>query len=56
MMDWLILGKTALFYSIVTIYLGLRPRIKTTAIFLIRTSLYNLKIKTDDVGINVHIS
>ena len=29
MMDWLILGKTALFYSIVTIYLGLRPRIMT---------------------------
>jgi hypothetical protein len=28
MMDCLILGKTALIYSVVTIYLGLRPRIK----------------------------
>ena len=35
MMDWLILGKTALFYSIVTIYLGLCPRI---------ISLYNVKL------------
>ena len=28
MMDCLILGKTALIYSVVTLYLGLRPRIK----------------------------
>ena len=27
MLEWLILGKTALIYSVVTIYLGLRPRI-----------------------------
>ena len=27
-MGWLILGKTALIYSVVTIYLGLRPRMR----------------------------
>ena len=35
MMDWLILGKTALIYSVVTIYLGLRPRINSESAILI---------------------
>ena len=35
-MDWRILGKTALFYSIVTIYLGLRPRINKIPIEIVK--------------------
>ena len=34
MMEWLILGKTALIYSVVTLYLGLRPRIIPSITFL----------------------
>ena len=49
MMDWLILGKTALFYSIVTIYLGLCPRI------INRNKSKTAEIKTAEIEEHLHV-